>query len=151
LAALIERITPAAQHLAQGRELGFSVSVDPLPCPVQGDVRRIEQIIDNLVSNAVKFTRTGDIRITCRVEDGQARIAVADTGIRIRPEDISRLFLPFVQIEGGTVRGVKEGTGLGLSICRHLVEAMGGRIWVDSVFGRGSTFQFTLPFVREAS
>jgi len=151
LAALIERVTLAAQHLAQGRELGFSVSVDPLPGPVLGDVRRIEQIIDNLVSNAVKFTRTGDIRITCRVEDGQARIAVADTGIGIRPEDISRLFLPFVQIEGGTVRGVKEGTGLGLSICRHLVEAMSGRIWVDSVFGRGSTFQFTLPFAREAS
>jgi signal transduction histidine kinase len=151
LAALIERMAPAIQHQAQARGLTVSISIEPLPGPVLGDVRRIEQILDNLVSNALKFTRAGEIGISCRAEEGRAAVAVSDTGIGIRPEDAARLFQPFVQIETGTVRGVKEGTGLGLSICRHLVEAMNGRIGLQSEFGRGSVFRFTLPIGGEGA
>jgi two-component system, NtrC family, sensor kinase len=111
---------------------------------VAGDERRIRQVIFNLLSNAVKFTAPGGVVdvSTARV-DGEVRVSVADTGPGIAPEDQERIFEEFQQTEAGIRR--REGTGLGLALSRRLVELHGGRIWVDSELGKGSTFVFTLP------
>jgi len=111
---------------------------------VLGDERRIRQVIFNLLSNAVKFTPVGgsvDVR-TARV-NGEVRVAVADTGPGIAAADRRRVFEEFQQTEAGIEQG--EGTGLGLALSKRLVELHGGRIWVDSTLGEGSTFVFTLP------
>ena len=111
---------------------------------IVGDERRIRQVIFNLLSNAVKFTPAGgavDVR-TLRV-NGEVRVSVTDTGPGIAPEDHERIFEEFQQAEAGNEQ--REGTGLGLALSKRLVELHGGRIWVDSAAGRGSTFVFTLP------
>ena len=111
---------------------------------VSGDERRIRQVIVNLLSNAVKFTPSGgavDMRAT-RV-NGEVRIFVVDTGPGIAPEDHARIFEEFQQTEAGLRQ--REGTGLGLALSKRLVELHGGRIWVHSEPGKGSTFAFTLP------
>ena len=108
------------------------------------DRRRVEQVLINLINNAIKFTERGEVEIECQVREGWLETRVRDTGIGIKPEDMHRLFKPFQQIDTGLARG-HEGTGLGLSICHHLVTAMGGTIEVESQWGVGSTFKFTLP------
>jgi signal transduction histidine kinase len=111
---------------------------------VTGDERRIRQVIFNLLSNAVKFTPDGgavDVRAT--QVDGEIRVSVADTGPGIAAEDHERIFEEFQQTDAGVDQ--REGTGLGLALSKRLVELHGGRIWVDSEFGKGSTFVFTLP------
>ena len=111
---------------------------------VAGDERRIRQVIFNLLSNAVKFTPTGgtvDVRAT-RV-NGEVRVSVADTGPGIAAENRERIFEDFQQTDAGIEK--REGTGLGLALSRRLVELHGGRIWVASELGHGSTFVFTLP------
>jgi signal transduction histidine kinase len=111
---------------------------------VLGDERRINQVIFNLLSNAVKFTPAGgavDVRST--QVDGEIRVSVADTGPGIAAEDYERIFEEFQQTAAGIEQ--REGTGLGLALSKRLVELHGGRIWVDSELGKGSTFVFTLP------
>ncbi len=111
---------------------------------VQGDERRVRQVIFNLLSNAVKFTPSGgavDVNAE-RVAD-EVRISVTDTGPGLAPEDHERIFDEFQQTEAGIEQ--REGTGLGLALSKRLVELHGGRIWVDSELGHGSTFVFTLP------
>jgi signal transduction histidine kinase len=111
---------------------------------VEGDERRIRQVIFNILSNAVKFTPAGgavDV-IAARV-NGEVRVSVADTGPGLAPEDHERIFEEFQQTEAGIDQ--HEGTGLGLAVSKRLVELHGGRIWVDSQPGKGSTFVFTLP------
>jgi signal transduction histidine kinase len=111
---------------------------------VTGDERRIRQVIFNLLSNAVKFTPAGgavDVRAT--QVNGEVRVSVADTGPGIAPEDHDRIFEEFQQTEAGVEQ--RDGTGLGLALSKRLVELHGGRIWVDSEPGKGSTFVFTLP------
>jgi signal transduction histidine kinase len=111
---------------------------------VTGDERRIRQVIFNLLSNAVKFTPSGgavDVRAT--QVNGEARVSVTDTGPGIAAEDHDRIFEEFQQTETGVEQ--REGTGLGLALSKRLVELHGGRIWVDSEPGKGSTFVFTLP------
>ncbi len=108
------------------------------------DRLRVERILYNLIDNAVKYSPDGgDITVAARVDRDQAVVSVADSGIGISPEDQSRLFQSFERL-GGTI-GYIKGTGLGLRVCRILVEAHGGRIWVESQPRRGSTFYFTLP------
>jgi signal transduction histidine kinase len=120
---------------------------DDLP-PIQGDSIRIRQVLLNLLSNAAKFTDRGQIGVSARLinqdEKPQILVAVFDTGPGIEPEDQEKLFEPFSQVDASPTRKT-GGTGLGLSICRHLVELHGGRIWVESTPGEGSTFVFTLP------
>lgn len=122
---------------------------ESLPCTICGDEIRIKQIIVNLLNNAVKFTEKGTITLHLsyeRLEDGNTiRIygSVEDTGIGIRPEDMHKLFSSFEQIDTKRNRSV-EGTGLGLAISRRLCESMGGKISVDSVFGKGTTFAWTM-------
>ena len=111
---------------------------------VTGDERRIRQVIFNLLSNAVKFTPAGGVvDVRASQVNGEVRVSVADTGPGIAPEDHERIFEEFQQTEAGVEQG--EGTGLGLAVSKRLVELHGGRIWVDSEFGQGSTFVFALP------
>ncbi|MGV8122766.1 MAG: PAS domain-containing sensor histidine kinase [Candidatus Xenobiia bacterium LiM19] len=135
----LEKITP----LARKKGLVLTATA-PLVGEVLGDRRRVEQILINLLSNAVKFTEQGEVRIESRVEDGWLVTRVMDTGIGIRPQDLDKLFEPFHQVDTRLSRQY-EGTGLGLSICRKLAAAMDGNIYVESEFGKGSTFIFTLP------
>ena len=111
---------------------------------VFGDRDRLIQVIINLLSNAVKFTHYGSI--TCRAHklDSEIKISVIDTGIGLSEEDRPKVFEKFKQI-GDTLTDKPPGTGLGLSICKHIVEYHGGKIWVESALGTGSTFSFTLP------
>jgi CheY-like chemotaxis protein/anti-sigma regulatory factor (Ser/Thr protein kinase) len=115
-----------------------------------GDSDRLRQILVNLVGNAVKFTERGAVEVSVEVEsqsagDAVLRFSVADTGIGIPPEEHSRIFAAFTQADGSTTRR-HGGTGLGLTITARLVEMMGGRIWVESEAGKGSTFRFTARF-----
>ncbi len=112
---------------------------------VEADERKVKQVVFNLLSNAVKFTPDGGrIELLARHVDGQIEVAVRDTGIGIAPEDQERIFEEFQQV-GTASPGKHEGTGLGLALTRRLVELHGGRIWVESEVGIGSTVFFTLP------
>ena len=99
----------------------------------------------NLLSNAIKFTpENGKITINAKLMDHHIQIAVSDTGIGIKPEDMEKLFEAFRQVDGSYARRY-EGTGLGLILTKRLIELHGGKIWVKSMYGKGSTFTFTLP------
>ncbi len=139
----IERIAP----LAEKKGLAVTAVIAPPVGQIVGDRRRVEQILINLLGNAVKFTERGEVRIESQVEDGWLVTRVIDTGIGIRPEDVDSIFKPFRQVDTGITRQY-EGTGLGLSICKRLVESMGGRIQVESEWGKGSRFVFILPLER---
>jgi len=116
---------------------------------VKADGRRVRQIILNLLSNAIKFTPAGGvIRIEAEKKDNYCLVSVIDNGVGIPEKDRERIFEAFVQL-GYAMDGAKKGAGLGLAICRGLVEAQGGRIWVESEEGKGSKFIFTLPVYRE--
>ena len=125
---------------------GVRVALAPVPTVdvVIGDERRIRQVIFNLLSNAVKFTPAGGVvSVAATRVDGEVRVAVSDTGPGIATEDRGRIFDKFQQTDAGIEQ--REGTGLGLALSKRLVELHGGRIWVDSELGSGSTFVFTLP------
>ncbi|WP_051417276.1 ATP-binding protein [Sediminibacterium salmoneum] len=113
------------------------------------DESRIKQVLINLVGNAIKFTETGEIKLEVSanmIDESlqELHFAVSDTGIGISEENIQSLFIPFTQIDSTATRK-HSGTGLGLSICRKIIEEMGGRIWVESELGKGSTFKFIIP------
>jgi signal transduction histidine kinase len=125
--------------------INLDLNVDERLGDFTGDERKIKQILLNLLSNAVKFTPEGGrIGITARQADGSVEISVSDTGIGIAPEDQAKIFEEFRQV-GGDYAHKKEGTGLGLTLAKKFVELHGGRIWVESEVGKGSTFTFTLP------
>ncbi len=127
-------------------EDGVSVAfdADPEVDVVDGDERRIKQVIFNLLSNAVKFTPAGgEVDVSATRVNGEIRVSVADTGPGIAPEDRERVFEEFQQTEAGV--GNHEGTGLGLALSKRFVELHGGRIWLESEIGHGSTFTFALP------
>jgi signal transduction histidine kinase len=125
------------------------LSADPEVDPVEGDERRIRQVVFNLLSNAVKFTPTGGhVDVTAARRNGEVRVSVSDTGPGVAPEDRERIFEEFQQTDVGTRLG--EGTGLGLALSKRLVELHGGRIWVEGDIETGSTFVFTLPTGTEA-
>ncbi|HWL91749.1 MAG TPA: HAMP domain-containing sensor histidine kinase [Actinomycetota bacterium] len=129
----------ATEH---GVRVGFRA--DPEVDVVDGDERRIKQVIFNLLSNAVKFTPAGgEVDVSATRANGEVRVSVADTGPGVAPEDRERIFEEFQQTETGGVQ--HEGTGLGLALSKRFVELHGGRIWLESELGRGSTFTFALP------
>jgi signal transduction histidine kinase len=145
---VLQSVMSTAEGLVQGKPIELVTDIpDDLPM-ITADSIRVRQILLNLVSNAVKFTERGQIGVSARRLDTGERpeivVAVFDTGLGIAPEDQRKLFEPFSQVDASPTRKT-GGTGLGLSICRHLVELHGGRIWVESVPGEGSTFAFTLP------
>jgi signal transduction histidine kinase len=111
---------------------------------IRGDERKVKQVLLNLLSNALKFTPEGGrIDVRAALNEGRAEVSVTDTGVGIAPEDQAAVFEEFRQV--GTADKKVEGTGLGLTLSRKFVELHGGRIWVESELGRGSTFTFTLP------
>ncbi len=140
----IEKVVRTVMPLAEMKGLSLTADIAPEVGEVVSDQRRVEQILINLTNNAIKFTEQGNVHIECRAEDGYIATRVTDTGIGIKSEDLTKLFKPFRQIDTGTAR-VKEGTGLGLSICKKLVERLGGTMWVESEWNKGSVFTFTLP------
>lgn len=140
--------TLAAQAHTKGAELACRIDSD-VPDSVIGDPERIRQIMLNLIGNAVKFTSKGevlvDVKLDSRAEDRvRLRVSVSDTGIGIPYEKQQVIFSAFQQADGSTSREY-GGTGLGLAITSQLLELMGGKIWVESLLGRGSAFHFTLP------
>jgi len=140
----IEKVVRAATPLAEKKGLVLAAEVAPQVGQITSDRRRVEQIPINLVNNGVKFTEKGEVRVECQVNDSWLVTRVVDTGIGIKPEDVGKLFEAFQQVDTGLARRY-EGTGLGLSICKRLVEILGGEIGVESEWGMGSTFTFTLP------
>jgi signal transduction histidine kinase len=123
----------------------LDVTIDERLGDYVGDERKIKQILLNLLSNAVKFTPEGGrIGIHAKKVDEAAEISVSDTGIGIAPEDQARIFEEFRQV-GGNYAHKSEGTGLGLTLAKKFVELHGGKMWVTSELGKGSTFTFTLP------
>ena len=140
---VVETIAPSAEK----RGLELISSIAPQVGIITSDKRRVEQILLNLLNNAVKFTEHGEVRLECAIEKEWLVTRVIDTGIGIQQKDLDLLFKPFQQVDTGITRN-HEGTGLGLSICKRLVEILGGKIWVESQWGQGSSFTFTLPFER---
>ena len=140
----VEKMVRLVSPLAEKKGLNLKVDIANGIATVTTDQRRLEQIILNLLNNAVKFTEQGYVRISCVAKIGYFLIAVSDTGIGIQPDDFGGLFQPFHQIDTGLARK-REGTGLGLSICKKLLNRMGGTIGVESEWGRGSIFTITLP------
>ncbi len=153
-----ECIARAAQMMAlraaeKGLEIACRVAPE-IPDHLRGDPGRIQQVLVNLLGNAVKFTEAGEIFVNVNAESitpdkVRLHISVSDTGIGIPADKRDQIFRPFEQAESSTTRRF-GGTGLGLAISRQLVEMMHGRIWIDSEFGRGSTFHFTAEFAIAA-
>ncbi len=149
-ARVIDQICSIVADDAANRQLDLLVDMDHIPRLLYGDGVRFGQVIMNLVSNALKFTREGGIRIKAQVienQKDQVRLLfeVSDTGIGMTAEQVSRLFRDFEQADNSTTRHF-GGTGLGLAISKQLVELMQGRIGVDSVYGQGSRFWVEIPF-----
>jgi len=140
----------AVRAAEKGLELAFEPQAGDdgeLPQTLLGDVTRLRQVLLNLISNAVKFTDSGEVVVSARLQAGELHFAVRDTGIGMTAEGLSRLFQSFSQADSSTTRKY-GGTGLGLAISKRLVELMGGRMWVESAGpGLGSCFRFTLPAV----
>ncbi|MFH1287116.1 MAG: response regulator [bacterium] len=139
----------AVSSLADHKKLAVKLSIDENLPLVNIDKDRLIQVVTNLFSNAIKFTNTGSV--TCAVKNlgDKVEVCIKDTGIGISPENIKKAFEKFKQVgEGDTVSDKPRGTGLGLTICKEIVEALGGTIWVESVFGKGSSFIFTLPSIE---
>jgi signal transduction histidine kinase len=123
----------------------LALDLDPRLGEVVGDERKVKQVLLNLLSNAVKFTPEGGrISLKAGLRDGAVEISVSDTGIGIAPEDQAAIFEEFRQVGSDETRK-QEGTGLGLTLAKKFIELHGGRIWVESKLGTGSTFTFTLP------
>jgi two-component system phosphate regulon sensor histidine kinase PhoR len=144
--AAYDLLASASQRMqlqAERAELSLRVEcANDLPT-VQIDAQRLEQVLVNLIHNAVKFTRPGgEIVLSAQPDDGSIHFAVRDTGVGIPADEVSRIFERFYRVDKSRTG---NGTGLGLSIAKHIVEAHGGKIWVESLEGKGSTFYFTIP------
>ncbi len=145
---VVQAVASAVGSLAAEKRLPLEVDVAPdLPIG-RGDERRITQVLLNLVGNAIKFTDAGEIAVRVMVQDGEFVVSVADTGPGIWEEDRQRIFEEFQQSDS-TPTKTKGGTGLGLAIAKRIVEMHGGRIWVESTIGKGSTFFFSIPVRAE--
>src|SRR5215467_4014071 len=144
LPSAIDNALILVRERASRRGIRLGQAIDDRVSMIRGDERKVKQVLLNLLSNALKFTPEGgriDVRAT--MHDGMAEISVADTGVGIAPKDQEAIFEEFRQV--GTADKKVEGTGLGLALSRKFIELHGGRIWVHSQPGKGSTFSFTLP------
>jgi CheY-like chemotaxis protein/nitrogen-specific signal transduction histidine kinase len=149
---MLQAVDASYRALAEAKGLTFELALDPaLPARVSGDPVRVRQILGNFITNAVKFTVAGGIRVEASPAVAGVRLAVVDSGAGIGAELIDQLFQPFSQVDPSMTRGY-GGTGLGLSICRQLARLMGGEVGVASERGTGSTFWAELPLpAAEAS
>ena len=147
LSVSVKKVEQVIRPLAEKKGLDLIIDIASDIGTIRSDARRVEQVLLNLLSNAVKFTEEGSVTATCLTGPETVIFRVKDAGIGIRNGDIDKLFKPFSQIDIGLTRKY-EGTGLGLSICKKLVNILGGDIWVESEYGRGSVFTFTLPIEK---
>jgi signal transduction histidine kinase len=145
---IAQTVRSTLEPLAVDKKLAFKVEMAPKLPPGHGDGRRLAQVVINLVGNAIKFTDAGQVVITGGATDGSFHLSVRDTGPGISAADQAKLFQEFQQADNAITRN-KGGTGLGLAISKRIVEMHGGKIWVESQVGQGSTFSFTLPVVVE--
>jgi signal transduction histidine kinase len=142
--SVVETVRAATESLAQNKKLTLKTEVaKSLPVGL-GDEQRLTQVLLNLVGNAIKFTDTGEVRVTAKAFNGHFAVSVTDTGPGIPEEHQMRIFEQFHQVDSSNTKA-KGGTGLGLAIAKQIVEMHGGRIWVESTLGKGSTFQMELP------
>ncbi len=153
LPEVIQTALNATQALAIKTKLKIATDLDPKLPTIWGDKDRLAQVVTNLLSNAIKFTpERGKIQVKAQLLNGSkpggdpamVMVSVSDSGIGIDPKDQKDIFEKFKQV-GETLSGKPKGTGLGLPICKEIVEHYGGRLWVESKLGKGSTFSFTLP------
>jgi signal transduction histidine kinase len=145
---IAQTVRSTLEPLAADKKLAFKVEVAAQLPPGRGDGRRLTQVLINLVGNAIKFTDAGEVAIKAEANNGSFHVSVRDTGPGISAADQARLFQEFQQADNAITRK-KGGTGLGLAISKRIVEMHGGKIWVESQLGQGSTFAFTLPVVVE--
>ncbi|RPI91696.1 MAG: PAS domain-containing sensor histidine kinase, partial [Spirochaetales bacterium] len=142
-----EAVTRAAERIKpQADRAGLSINIaiaSNLP-PISADHDRIEQVLINLLHNAIKFTTPGgSITVSASSDNNGIRVSITDTGVGIPADDLPRIFERFYKADKARSGG---GTGLGLAIAKHITEAHGGKIWAESVEGKGTTFSFTLPY-----
>jgi signal transduction histidine kinase len=145
---IAQTVRSTLEPLASDKKLAFKLELAPNLPPGHGDGRRLTQVLINLVGNAIKFTDAGEVAIKAEANNGSFYVSVRDTGPGISSADQARLFQEFQQADNAITRK-KGGTGLGLAISKRIIEMHGGRIWVESQPGQGSTFTFTLPVVVE--
>lgn len=141
---MVQTVLASVEPLAAAKQLALHIIVPPdLPLG-KGDEQRLSQVLLNLVGNAIKFTEVGEVSVQVTVADNLFTVAVSDTGPGIAAADQQRIFEEFQQADSSSTR-LQGGTGLGLAIAKKIIELHGGRMWVESSLGKGSTFWFTLP------
>jgi signal transduction histidine kinase len=145
---VVHTVFSAVEPLAKEKRIAFNVEVPPDLPPGYGDERRLTQVVLNLVGNAIKFTDAGEVVIKAAKVNGSFKVIVRDTGPGISEADRAKLFQEFQQADNSSTRR-KGGTGLGLAISKRTIELHGGKIWVESALGHGSTFSITLPTTVE--
>jgi signal transduction histidine kinase len=146
--SVVETVRSATESLAQNKKLALKTEMAKSMPLGLGDEQRLTQVLLNLVGNAIKFTDTGEVRVTAKANNGRFAVSVADTGPGILEQEQTRIFDQFHQVDSSLTKA-KGGTGLGLAIAKQIVEMHGGRIWVESTMGKGSTFQMELPIRAE--
>jgi signal transduction histidine kinase len=150
LGSMVETVRVATESLASAKKLSFRTDVvKGLPYGL-GDEPRLTQVLLNLVGNAIKFTDAGEVCISAATNNGSFVVSVSDTGPGIPLAERDRIFDKFHQVDSTSTK-IKGGTGLGLAIAKEIVEMHGGRIWVESIVGRGATFRMELPVRAQAS
>jgi len=145
---IAQTVRSTLEPLAADKKLGFKLELAPELPSGHGDGRRLTQVLINLVGNAIKFTDAGEVAIKAEANNGSFHVSVRDTGPGISAADQAKLFQEFQQADNAITRK-KGGTGLGLAISKRIIEMHGGRIWLESQPGQGSTFTFTLPVAVE--
>ena len=143
-----ERAIAATTSLFEQKKLELVKQIDTDLPNISGDRDKLIQVIINLISNAVKFTEKGSVNCKVFKNKNEIIVSITDTGIGIAKEDHAAVFEQFKQVGGDTLTDKPKGTGLGLPICKEIVEHHGGRIWLESEVGKGSTFSFALPIVK---
>ncbi len=144
LKPVITSVMSTAVALVRDKSIELQTSLPDDLLLIQADSRRVRQVLLNLVGNSAKFTEEGFIRVEAKFDEKEVTISVVDSGVGIPEDKLEMIFEAFTQVDASSTRRA-GGTGLGLSICQSFVEMHGGRIWVESKAGKGSTFSFTLP------
>jgi signal transduction histidine kinase len=145
---VVQTVCAAVEALAADKKLALKAEVSPDLPSAHGDERRLTQVLLNLMGNAIKFTDSGEVIVKASATDGVFNVSVRDTGPGISAADQAKLFQEFQQADNSLTRK-KGGTGLGLAISKRIVEMHGGKIWLESQVGQGSTFFVTLPVRAE--
>lgn len=146
---LIVKVVDSMTTRAEGKglKLSYQPPEKPVP-PLPADASRIEEVLSNLIGNAINYTAKGQIMVSLRQDRDQLVTSVRDSGIGIPPEAVDKLFTKFFRVKGSLVELGAKGTGLGLYISKSIIDGHGGKIWVESESGKGSTFSFSLPIKR---